>query len=117
MTTRWLFVEAPPDCRKFQVYIGKLADMHQDPKDEQDPQVRKTAKGLPTWFKLAAVVLTGLIILKVTGLEVFVEVTYDGNPFLAALTDIRFYFVPLLLILIYILSTWIWKKYFGSDDT
>ncbi|MCP4388306.1 MAG: hypothetical protein GY802_08420 [Gammaproteobacteria bacterium] len=66
---------------------------------------------------MAALVLIGLVIMKATGLEVFVEVTYDGIPFLATLTDARIYFAPLLLVLIYILSVWIWKKFFDSSDS
>ena len=90
--------------------------MDTDPKREQSPYFSKTGKRLPVWFKLAVIVLIGLIISKVLGLQVFVEVTFDGIPFLAALTDARIYLIPLLLILIYILSVWIWKKLFGPRD-
>ncbi len=91
--------------------------MHRDPKHRQGPAENKSGRGVPGWFKLAVLVLVGLIIMKTTGLEVFIEVTYDGIPFLGALTDVRIYFVPLLLVLIYILLTWIWKKFFGSSDS
>ncbi len=91
--------------------------MHRDPKREQGSPDGKTGRGLPGWFKLAALVLIGLVIMKATGLEVFVEVTYDGIPFLTTLTDARIYFAPLLLVLIYILSVWIWKKFFDSSDS
>jgi len=91
--------------------------MHRDPKPGQGPAASKSARGLPGWFKLAVMVLLGLIIMKATGLEVFIEVTYDGIPFIGALTDVRIYFVPLLLVLIYILLSWIWKKLFGSSDS
>lgn len=94
-----------------------MTGMHRDPKRERGSPVSKSGKGLPTWFKLAALFLVGLIIMKATGLEVFVEVTYDGIPFLAALTDAKIYFVPLLLVLIYILLSWIWKNFFGSGNS
>ncbi|MDH3763090.1 MAG: hypothetical protein OEU50_19105 [Gammaproteobacteria bacterium] len=90
--------------------------MNRDPKRERGLASGKSGKGLPIWFKLAALILPGLIALKAIGIEVLVELTYDGIPFIAALTDIRIYFVPLLLILIYILSAWIWKNFSGSGD-
>jgi hypothetical protein len=90
--------------------------MDKDSMREPGSPARKTRKWLPIWFKLAVLVLIGLIVSKTLGLQVFVEVTYDGIPFLAALTDVRIYLVPLLLILIYILSVWIWKKLFGPRD-
>ncbi len=77
----------------------------------------KKSSGIPFWFKLFALVLAGLVTAKMLGLEVFVEVTYDGVPFLAALTDVRLYFAPLLLVLIYILAAWAWKKIFGSGKS
>ena len=75
---------------------------------------RKT--GLPLWFKLFAMLLAGLVILKLSGLQVVIEISYDGIPFLAALTDARIYFVPLFLILVYILLAWVWKKLSGPRD-
>ena len=88
--------------------------MDKDPMREQGSPTRKTGQWLPIWFKLAAIILIGLTISKALRLQVFVEVSYDGIPFLAALTDIGTYFIPLLSILIYILSAWIWKRFFGS---
>ena len=82
-----------------------------------DRRKQKNSGAIPLWFKLFAMALAGLVAAKMLGLEVFVEVSYDGVPFLAALTDIRLYFVPLLLVLIYILSAWIWKKFFGSGKS
>ena len=83
---------------------------------ESDPGTRKTGKWMPTWFKLFALALVGLIISKVVGLQVFVEVTYDGIPFLARLTDVKTYFIPLLLILGCILIAWAWKQFFRTRD-
>ena len=72
--------------------------------------------GIPLWFKLFALVLAGLVIAKLMGLQVVIEISYDGMPFLAALTDARFYFLPLFLILCYILLTWVWKKLSARPD-
>ena len=61
--------------------------------------------GLPLWFKLFALVLVGLVISRLLGMQVFVEISYDGLPFFASLTDVRIYFLPLFLILLYIMLT------------
>ena len=72
--------------------------------------------GIPLWFKLFVVVLIALVISKILGLQVFIEITYDGTPILAALTDARIYFVPLILVLLYILFAWIGKNILGRED-
>jgi len=82
----------------------------------QDPGSRKTGKGVPAWFKLFTLALVGLVISKMLGLQVFVEVTYDGIPFLARLTEVKIYLIPLFLILIYILIAWAWKQFFSPGE-
>ncbi len=72
------------------------------------------SKGLPTWFKLSVLVLIGLITLKTLGLQVFVEIDYDGESFLTALTEIETYYIPLGLLLLYFLTSWLWDWFFGS---
>ena len=90
-----------------------MSDEH---KPDSDNWRAGRKSGIPLWFKLFALLLAGLLILKLLGLRVVVEVSYDGVPFLAALTDARIYFVPLFLILVYILLSWVWRKLFGPRD-
>lgn len=74
-----------------------------------------SARGwLPGWFRTCLVALVVLIILKVLQLQVFIEISHDGVPFVTGLTDIETYLIPLGLLLVYILSSWAWKKWFGS---
>ena len=77
--------------------------MHGIP-DKQDGRI---ASGILLWFRLFALVLAGLVLAKLPGMEVVVEVSYDGKPYHAALTDAGSYFGPLLLVLPYILWYWI----------
>lgn len=71
---------------------------------------------MPTWFKVSAAVVVVLIVLKVLRVRILVEISYDGMPFLAPLTDIKSYFLPLGLLLVYILGSWVWNRYFGSGN-
>ena len=71
---------------------------------------------LPRWFVIWAGILAVLVILKSLGLQVFVEVEYDGEPFIAGLTELETYLIPLGLIGIYFLGCWLWDKLFGSRD-
>ena len=71
---------------------------------------------LPTWFMVSAAIVVALIVLKALQVRVFVEFSFDGVPYLASLTDIRIYFVPLGLLLVYILGSWAWNRYFGSGN-
>ncbi len=72
-----------------------------------DKTDRRKEPGIPLWFRLFALALSGLVLAKLLGMEVVVEISYDGRPYHAALTDARLYFVPLLLLLLYILCCWI----------
>ncbi len=69
---------------------------------------------LPGWFKACLVALVVLIILKVLQLQVFIEISHDGVPLVTGLTDIETYLIPLGLLLVYILWSWAWKKWFDS---
>ena len=71
---------------------------------------------VPLWFKLFALVLIGLVLAKLLSLQVVVEISYDGVPIVAALTDARIYFVPLVLILVYILLIGVRRKLSGPRD-
>ena len=86
------------------------------PSEDPTPPTRETPKTklLPTWFKLCALVLVVLIMLKVLQLQVFIEISFDGIPYLTPLTEIETYFIPLGLLLIYILWNWVWSRFFRS---
>lgn len=73
-------------------------------------------KWLPAWFKVCVVVLLGLIILKSLGLQVFIEINFAGRPFIASLTEIEIYYIPLGLLLVYLVAVWIWNTFFKSKD-
>jgi len=71
---------------------------------------------MPGWFKACLVVLAVLILLRILQLQVFIEVSLDGIPYLTGLTELETYLIPLGLLLLYILGSWIWKRVFGSRD-
>ena len=71
---------------------------------------------LPRWFKICVLILALLAVFRILQLQVFVEITYEGRPFLAALTELETYLVPLGLLLLYILLSWVWDRWFGSRD-
>jgi len=71
---------------------------------------------LPGWFKIAVIILTALIMLKVLGLEVFIEIDYGDEPLIAGLTEAETYFIPLGLLLVYFVVAWLWKLLFGRKD-
>lgn len=75
-----------------------------------------TNKWIPAWFKVCVVILFILIVLKTIGLQILVEVSFDGKPFITALTDIEAYYIPLGLLLVYFVATWIWDRFFNSRD-
>ena len=77
----------------------------------------KPRHSLPLWFRLAVPVLLLLVFLKVHDLEVVLEIDYEEQAFVAALTDIQTYYVPLVLLLLYLLLSAVWKKYFNRDDS
>ena len=85
-------------------------------KQEHPDHSAANTKWLPAWFKFSVAILIGLIVLKTLGLQVFVQVDYEGNAFLTALTEIETYYIPLGLLLVYFLFSWIWGQLFGSND-
>lgn len=83
-----------------------------------DQRSRHSPQGgwMPGWFKACLVVLAVLILLKVLQLQVFVEISIAGIPYLTGLTELETYSIPLGLLLLYILGSWIWKRVFPSRD-
>ena len=75
-----------------------------------------TKKWMPAWFKVCVVILFFLIVLKTMGLQILVEIDSDGKPFITALTDIEAYYIPLGLLLVYFVATWIWDRFLNSKD-
>jgi len=45
------------------------------------PRKKPARQPIPTWFKVSAVVLVALIGLNNPGLQIFVEASFDGVPF------------------------------------
>ena len=84
--------------------------------DEQRLAPRKKPL-VPTWFKVSAAVLVMLIVLKALRLEVFIEIQFDGIPYLTALTEIETWYIPLGLLLVYFLWNWLWSKFFDSRES
>ena len=69
-----------------------------------------------TWLKICSLLLAGLILAKLLGIEVIVEIEYDGEPMLAALTRIETYLIPLAALLAYLLLTWLWHRLKQPQD-
>ncbi len=69
-----------------------------------------------TWLKICSLLLAGLILAKILGIEVFIEIEYDGEPILAALTRIETYLIPLAALLAYLLLNWLWQRVRRSQD-
>ncbi len=71
-------------------------------------------KWAPPWFKVCVVILFLLLILKTLGIQIFVEINFDGKPFITSLTEIETYYIPLGLLLVYFVAAWIWDIFFNS---
>lgn len=78
---------------------------------------RRPGPGLPRWFLIWATILLALIFLKATGLQILVSFEYDGKPFVASLTEIETYLIPLGAVGVYILLSWLWDKCLGARDS
>ena len=80
----------------------------------------KTRQGgkplLPAWFKICALVLIVLVVMKLSELQVFIQFELDGIPYRAGLTEIETYYVPLGLVLVYIILSWVWNRLFGAGN-
>ncbi len=74
----------------------------------------RSSRTLPTWFKVSVGVLVVLVVLKALDLEVFLEIEYDGEPFLAGLTELETYLIPLGLLGVYFVCAWLWHTLFRS---
>ena len=72
---------------------------------------------LTRWLRIFVFLLVVLIGLKVFGVEIIVQVDYDGNAFLAALTEIETYYLPLGVLLVYFVLARLWSSIFGSRDS
>ena len=86
--------------------------------DKQAPRRAPREKPyLPVWFVFCATALVVLIVLKSLQLQVFLEIQLDGIPYLTELTEIETYFIPLGLLLAYIIWNWIWRSFLGSRES
>ena len=85
-------------------------------KHERRPGKSRHGNGIPTWFKVSVLVLVALIGLKNLGLQVYVEVSFDGVPFVTSLMDVDIYLVLLGILLVYILARWLWNRFSGPTD-
>lgn len=81
---------------------------------EKNPRPGRNAGWLPGWFKACLLILAVLILLKILRLQVFIEVSHEGVPYLAGLTEAETYLIPLGLLLVYILGSWAWNRFFGG---
>ncbi len=90
--------------------------MDENSNHKESRTVNSTKKWIPAWFKVCVVILFILIVLKIMGLQILVEIDFDGKPIITALTDIETYFIPLGLLLVYFVATGIWGKIFNSKD-
>lgn len=68
------------------------------------------------WVKICVFILVVLIGLKLLGLQIFVRIDFDDKPVLAALTEIETYYLPLGLLLVYMVAAWLWDMFLGPKD-
>ena len=87
-----------------------------DDDQQQEPKPVGPKPFLPRWFVFCAAVLVALVVVKSLGLQIYIEFELNGEPYVAGLTDIEFYLLPLGLLGIYFLWCWLWDKFFGSRD-
>lgn len=87
-----------------------------NPNPRKARQTNRPRPGLPRWFLIWVGILLLLIILKASGLQIFIAFEYDGEPFLAGLTEIETYLIPLGAVGIYLILSWLWDRYFGPRD-
>ena len=69
---------------------------------------------LPLWFRLALLLVAGLVVLDWFGIEIRLEIQVDGEPFVASLFQIETWFVPLGLLLAWFVAAWIRDRLGGS---
>jgi len=91
--------------------------VRQDPDHERGPSPGPGARNrITTWVKICVFILVVLIGLKLLGVQIFVRIDFDDKPMLAALTEIETYYLPLGLLLLYLLGAWIWERLLGPKD-
>jgi len=71
---------------------------------------------ITTWVKICVFILVALIGLKLLGLQIFVRIDFDDKPVHAALTEIETYYLPLGLMLVYLVAAWLWDMFLGPKD-
>jgi len=75
-----------------------------------------TRNRFTSWVKICVFVLVVLIGLKLLGVQIFIEVNFGDKTILAALTEIETYYIPLGLLLVFLVVAWLWELYFGPSD-
>ena len=90
--------------------------MNPNPRKDHRSAGRRPGPVLPRWFLIWAAILLALIFLKATDLQIFVSFEYDGTPFVAGITEIETYLIPLGAVGIYFLLSWLWDKCVGKRD-
>ena len=85
-------------------------------RNQRSPPRGVTRSRITTWVKICVAILVVLIVLKWLGLQVFVRLDFDDEPILAALTEIETYYIPLGLLLVYLVAAWIWDLFIGPKD-
>jgi hypothetical protein len=91
--------------------------MSEDSDRNQSSPPRSFARSrITTWVKICVAILVVLIVLKWLGLQVFVRLDFNDGPILAALTEIETYYLPLGLLLIYLVAAWFWDLFIGPKD-
>jgi len=91
--------------------------MSEDSDRNPRPSPRSVTRSRITiWVKICVAILVVLIVLKWLGLQIFVRLDFDEEPVLAALTEIETYYIPLGLLLIYLVAAWLWDLLIGPKD-
>ena len=85
-------------------------------RNRRSPPRNLAPSRITTWVKICAAILAALIVLKWLDLQVFVRLDFDDEPVFAALTEIETYYIPLGLLLVYLVIAWLWDLYFGPKD-
>ena len=66
------------------------------------------------WVKICVFILVVLIGFKLLGLQIFIKFEFGDKSILAALTEIETYYIPLGLLLTYMMIAWLWDR--PNDD-
>lgn len=94
-----------------------LNSVREDSDRKQGPSPGSVARSrITTWVKICVFILVVLIGLKFLGLQIFVRVDFDDKSFLATLTEFETYYLPLGLLLVYLVASRLWKMFLGPKD-